>query len=163
MFDAIKRTLYKYNKKKNLAKIRLGICAMDKKAKSKPMREILTRLPDEIFEIVIFGDECILNQPIESWPIVDCLIAFYSTRYPTEKALEYVQLRQPFMINDLEMDSVLKDRRRVYQMLQQAGIEVPFHVICDRDDPTKENIVEEYDEVSLHFIILYYILLVLES
>lgn len=66
MFDAIKRALSKYNKKKNLEKIRLGICAMDKKAKSKPMREILTRLPEEIFEIVIFGDECILNQPIES-------------------------------------------------------------------------------------------------
>ena len=72
-------------------------------------------------EIVIFGDDCILNQPIESWPIVDCLIAFYSTRYPTEKALQYVHLRKPFMINDLEMDSVLKDRRKVYQLLQQTG------------------------------------------
>jgi inositol hexakisphosphate/diphosphoinositol-pentakisphosphate kinase len=149
MFDAIKRALSKYNKKKNLSKIRLGICAMDKKAKSKPMREILKRLPDEIFEIIIFGDECILNQPIESWPVVDCLIAFYATKYPTEKALQYVKLRQPFMINDLETDAVLKDRRKVYQMLQQAGIEVPFHVICDRDDPDAINTIEEFDEVSL--------------
>lgn len=51
---------------------------MDKKAKSKPMNEILKRLPPDVFEIRIFGDACILSQPIEAWPIVDCLIAFYS-------------------------------------------------------------------------------------
>ena len=60
------------------AQVVLGICAMDKKAKSKPMNEILKRLPPDVFEIRIFGDACILSQPIEAWPIVDCLIAFYS-------------------------------------------------------------------------------------
>ena len=53
--------------------------AMDKKALSKPMTEILGRLPDDIFNVKIFGDECILNEPVEDWPVVECLIAFYSS------------------------------------------------------------------------------------
>lgn len=127
-------------------KIRLGICAMDKKTKSKPMKEILTRFSAEWFEIIIFGDECILEKPIESWPVVEVLIAFYSTKFPTEKALEYVKLRNPFMVNDLEMDSVLKDRRKVYNLLKSQGIDVPKHVFCERDDPTVANVIEEFDE-----------------
>jgi inositol-hexakisphosphate/diphosphoinositol-pentakisphosphate 1-kinase len=51
---------------------------MDKKARSKPMREIISRLPEDIFEVCIFGDDCILNKPIVDWPVVECLIAFYS-------------------------------------------------------------------------------------
>ena len=153
MFKAIRSAFTRQNKKKEFKKIRLGICAMDKKAQSKPMREILKRLPVELFEIVFFGDECILQAPIESWPIVEVLIAFYSTTFPTAKALEYVKLRKPYMINDLEMDSVLKDRRRVYDMLQDQGIDVPVHVYCNREDPTVENVIEEFDDVSLHYLL----------
>lgn len=50
-------------------RIRLGICAMDKKARSKPMAEILSRLDENLFHVVFFGDEVILNAPIEDWPI----------------------------------------------------------------------------------------------
>lgn len=132
-----------------IKKIRVGICAMDKKAKSKPMREILSRLPEELFEIIIFGDETILNAAPEAWPVVDALIAFYSKGYPTDKALAYVKLRKPYMINDLEMDATLKDRRRVYELLQANGIDVPVHVYCDRDDPATVNVVEEFDEYIL--------------
>ena len=117
-----------------------------KKTKSKPMQEILKRLPDDVFDITIFGDDCILNKSVEQWPIVEVLIAFYSTNYPTSKALEYVHLRKPFMVNDLEKDEILKDRRRIYEVLQKEGINVPVHVYCERDDPYKENVVEEYDE-----------------
>ena len=110
------------------------------------MQEILKRLPDDVFDIIIFGDDCIINKPVEEWPVVEVLIAFYSTNYPTEKALEYVHLRKPFMVNDLEKDEILKDRRRIYEVLQQEGINVPVHVYCERDDPFKENVVEEFDE-----------------
>ena len=34
----------------------LGVCAMAKKTQSKPMREILSRLPGDAFEIVIFEE-----------------------------------------------------------------------------------------------------------
>ena len=133
---------------------------MDKKAKSKPMKEILLRLPEELFEIIYFGmvlvfplstvflgDEVILNEPIETWPIVEVLIAFYSTKFPTAKAIEYVKLRKPYMINDLEMEATLKDRRKVYDLLENQGIDVPTHVFLNREDPNKENIIEEFDEV----------------
>jgi len=127
-------------------KVVLGICAMDKKACSKPMKEILKRLPEEQFEIKVFGDECIHNKPIEEWPIVEALITFYSSHFPIDKALEYVKLRHPYMINDLEMEAVLKDRRRVYNLLESIGIDVPTHVFLNRDDPTVENVIEEFDE-----------------
>jgi inositol hexakisphosphate/diphosphoinositol-pentakisphosphate kinase len=138
-------------KKKEVKKITLGICAMDKKAQSKPMKEILKRLPEDQFKVITFGDDCILNKPVEEWPVVEVLIAFYSTHYPLAKAVEYVKLRNPFMINDLEMDATLKDRRKVYELLQAQGIDVPFHVILNRDDDGldsegKENVVEEFDE-----------------
>jgi hypothetical protein len=59
-------------------RIRLGICAMDKKARSKPMGEILSRLDAKLFRVVFFGDHMILNQPVEEWPEVDVVIAFFS-------------------------------------------------------------------------------------
>ena len=149
IYSGFKSLMSGSKKKVGIKKIRLGICAMDKKAKSKPMREILSRLPEELFEIVIFGDETILNLAPEAWPVVDALIAFYSKGYPTDKALAYVKLRKPYMINDLEMDATLKDRRRVYELLQANGIDVPVHVYCDRDDPATVNVVEEFDEYIL--------------
>lgn len=48
-------------------RIRLGICAMDKKARSKPMAEILSRLNPTLFHVVFFGDDMILNKLIEEW------------------------------------------------------------------------------------------------
>lgn len=120
---------------------------MDKKAKSKPMREILDRLPKDLFEIKVFGDSCILDEPIESWPVVEVLIAFYSTRFPTEKALEYIKLRKPFLINDLAMETTLQDRRKVYRLLMGAGIDVPRHIFVSRDETGEAFEIEEFDEV----------------
>jgi len=110
------------------------------------MREIIARLPTEIFEVVTFGDECILEKPIEEWPIVECLIAFYSGGYPLMKAIEYVSLRQPYLINDLKMQIDLQDRRRVYELLTKHGIDVPRHVYLERDDPSKPCELEEHDD-----------------
>jgi len=148
MFTAFTRSFIGKKKKNDveIKKITLGICAMDKKTQSKPMREILKRLSTEQFEIVIFGDECILHQPVESWPVVEALITFYSNHFPTQKALDYVKLRKPYMINDLEMGEILKDRRKVYELLESQGIDVPLHVFCNRDDPSVINVVEEFDE-----------------
>jgi inositol hexakisphosphate/diphosphoinositol-pentakisphosphate kinase len=136
-------------KTKKVNKITLGICAMDKKASSKPMKEILSRLPADVFEIVMYGDEMILNTPVEEWPVVEVLIAFYSSRFPTEKALEYIKLHKPFLLNDLEMDTVMRDRRKVYALLQSQGIEIPHHVFLNREPGVPDtNELEEFDEVG---------------
>lgn len=83
-------------------KISLGICAMRKKARSKPMRAILNHLNfSEKFDIVEFDQDMILNDPIESWPKVECLIAFDSGGFPYQKAIQYVEKYQPFLVNDL--------------------------------------------------------------
>jgi inositol hexakisphosphate/diphosphoinositol-pentakisphosphate kinase len=137
----------KKSRSETTRKIKLGVCAMDKKARAKPMAEILRRLPEDLFEVTIFGDETILHDPIEKWPISEALIAFYSNHYPTEKALQYIDLRKPVLINDLMTDHIiLKDRRRIYETLESAGIELPLHFVVDRETPGVVNTVEEFDE-----------------
>ena len=42
-------------------------------------------------------------------------------------------LRRPYLLNDLKMQRVLMDRRRVYDLLEEAGIDVPRHVFFSRD------------------------------
>ena len=128
-------------------KISLGICAMDKKSKSKPMSEILKRLPSDLFNVTIFGDDTLLNGQVEKWPICECLITFFSKNFPTDKVLDYVHLRQPYLINDLDVIDVLSDRRNVYRLLMDQGIDVPKHVFVERDDPSKQPPdIEEFDD-----------------
>lgn len=106
----------------------VGICAMAKKSQSKPMNEILTRLREfEYLKMIVFPEDVILKvhlcfimfgiktnhkrpkhilcpqKPVEEWPLVDCLISFHSKGFPLDKAIQYAQLRNPFIINNLHM------------------------------------------------------------
>lgn len=96
--------------------ITFGICAMAKKTGGKPMREILKRLAKyNDFEIVIFPEEMILNQPIEEWPVCDALLSWFSTGFPLHKAVAYADMTQPFLVNALRSQSTLMDRREVFR------------------------------------------------
>ncbi|XP_021771087.1 inositol hexakisphosphate and diphosphoinositol-pentakisphosphate kinase VIP2-like isoform X2 [Chenopodium quinoa] len=140
-------------------KVKLGVCVMEKKVKcdfeasSGPMKQILERL-DAFgeFEIILFGDKVILEDPIESWPLCDCLIAFYSTGYPLEKVEAYAALRKPYLINELEPQHLLHDRRKVYDRLEIFGIPVPRYALVNRDFPFQEvdYFFEEDDYVEVH-------------
>ncbi|KAL8475614.1 hypothetical protein ACS0TY_028323 [Phlomoides rotata] len=134
-------------------KITIGVCVMEKKAFSGPMLQILERLEAfGEFDIVHFGDKVILEDPIESWPICDCLIAFYSTGYPLEKAEAYAALRKPFLVNELAQQHLLHDRRVVYEKLAMFGINVPRYALVNREFPNQEldYFVEEEDFVEVH-------------
>eukprot|EP00731_Ephydatia_muelleri_P011769 Em0006g663a len=88
----------------------VGVCAMDVKVSTAAMQSILKRMQfQDYIQIVSFSDYIILNKPIEEWPLCDCLIAFYSKGFPLDKAIAYVNLRHPFVINDLEMQYNLMD------------------------------------------------------
>ncbi|XP_060257863.1 inositol hexakisphosphate and diphosphoinositol-pentakisphosphate kinase 1 isoform X12 [Ovis aries] len=57
----------------------VGICAMTKKSKSKPMTQILERLCRfDYLTVIILGEDVILNEPVENWPSCHCLISFHS-------------------------------------------------------------------------------------
>ena len=108
------------------SKVIVGICAMAKKSLSKPMKEILTRMAEfEYIKTIIFPEQVIIDQPVEDWPICDCLIAFHSNGFPLEKTMDYARLRKPYIINNLEAQFDIQDRRKVYKILEDAGIEIP--------------------------------------
>ncbi|RMX64831.1 hypothetical protein DD238_005244 [Peronospora effusa] len=115
------------------ARYTLGICVMERKARSAPMLEILGRLPPDLFRVEFFGDETILNQPVDEWPRCDALIAFFSKGFPLQKAQDYVTLRRPIVVNDLDTQYVLQDRREVYRVLQEHDVPTPRHVFVNRD------------------------------
>ncbi|XP_043487018.1 inositol hexakisphosphate and diphosphoinositol-pentakisphosphate kinase isoform X3 [Polistes fuscatus] len=138
----------------------VGICAMAKKSQSKPMKEILTRLEEfEYIKIIVFPEEVILKESVEDWPIVDCLISFHSKGFPLDKAINYADLRNPFIINNLPMQYDIQDRRRVYAILESEGIEIPRYAVLDRDsaDPKQpipdHELVESEDHVEVNGVI----------
>jgi len=87
---------------------------MHRKATSKPMRAIMGKMLEfykvsgtiyeqcyincivnvqDWIEFLIFPEEVILNEPIEKWPLCDCLIGFHSLDFPL-KACLYFDNRQ---------------------------------------------------------------------
>ncbi|KAJ5767891.1 hypothetical protein N7533_000474 [Penicillium manginii] len=98
-------------------KWRIGVCALDVKARSKPSQNILTRLQSKgEFEVIVFGDKVILDEAVENWP-----------------AIAYAKLRKPFCVNDLPMQQVLWDRRLCLMILDQMGVPTPKRLEVNRD------------------------------
>ncbi|XP_017078197.1 inositol hexakisphosphate and diphosphoinositol-pentakisphosphate kinase isoform X12 [Drosophila eugracilis] len=137
----------------NSKQVVVGICAMAKKTQSKPMKEILTRLGEfEFIKLVTFEENVILREPVQNWPMCDCLVSFHSKGFPLEKAIEYAQLRNPFVLNNLHMQYDIQDRRRVYAILEKEGIEIPRYAVLDRDspDPKHHELIESEDHVEVN-------------
>ncbi|XP_061629346.1 inositol hexakisphosphate and diphosphoinositol-pentakisphosphate kinase 2 isoform X8 [Phyllopteryx taeniolatus] len=131
----------------------VGICCMMKKSKSKPMTHILERLCKfDYIEVVIFPEDVILEEPVDKWPLCDCLISFHSKGFPLDKAVQYAKLRNPLALNDLNMQYFIQDRREVYRILQEEGIDLPRYAVLNRDpdNPEECNLVEGEDHVEVN-------------
>lgn len=136
-------------------KITIGICAMHRKATSKPMRAIMKKVIDfygQWVDFFIFPEQVILNEPIEKWPLCHCLISFHSTEFPLEKAIAYVKLRNPYVINNLDRQYDLLDRRTVFKILSDNGIEHPRHGYVIRGKPNEPDteLVEHPDHIEVN-------------
>ncbi|CAD6341897.1 unnamed protein product [Miscanthus lutarioriparius] len=159
-------------------KIKIGVCVMEKTVSCSPMEQILERLrafgefevhipglvPFILLALLVFKclnpettlqatsiTICIILN-IKSWPICDCLIAFYSSGYPLEKAEKYAALRRPFLVNELAPQYLLHDRSKVYQQLKLYGVPVPTYAVVRREYPNQElsYFVEEDDFIEIH-------------
>ncbi|CAH8652695.1 unnamed protein product [Schistosoma guineensis] len=131
--------------------VTIGVCAMAKKAMSKPMKEILRRMDKfQHIKIIIFDEKMILDSPIESWPICDALVSFYSEGFPLKKAIAYSKLRKPYLVNDLESQYILMDRRRVYECLTKEGVPVPRYAFVDRTSENPVKVVELDDSIEIN-------------
>ncbi|KAK0426672.1 hypothetical protein QR680_009837 [Steinernema hermaphroditum] len=133
----------------NIKRIIIGICAMRRKATSKPMRAIMSKILEyysDYMDIIVFPEEVILQEPVEKWPLCDCLISFHSSEFPLDKAIEYERLRRPYVINDLHRQYDLLDRRKVFRTLARAGVEHPRHGVMIRGKDGDEGELKEYND-----------------
>uniref|UniRef100_A0A914HZ78 Inositol hexakisphosphate and diphosphoinositol-pentakisphosphate kinase n=1 Tax=Globodera rostochiensis TaxID=31243 RepID=A0A914HZ78_GLORO len=113
------------------------VCAMQRKANSKPMSSIMAKMGEfykDYLDFIIFPEETILSEAVENWPLCDCLISFHSTDFPLKKAIEYEKLRRPYVLNDLHRQFDLLDRRKVFRTLARAGIDHPRHCVLIRNE-----------------------------
>ncbi|CAD7933159.1 unnamed protein product [Amoebophrya sp. A25] len=105
---------------------------MSNKAASGPMTNILRRL-GRSFDVVVFPEEVILKEGVERWPVCE------------SKAVEYVKLRRPVEINSLQQQSLLRDRRLVYEKLRQYNIPTPNYVyVEDHHDSERFHETDDY-------------------
>lgn len=111
----------------------LGVAALSRKLHSASMQALLTSLLRTNPQLTLVHlDETLMNLPVSSWPVVDVLLPLYSTDFPLEKVLEYADLRKPILVNNLYMQPVMLDRRRIRKALASAGVPTPPAISLDR-------------------------------
>lgn len=64
-------------------------------------------------------------------------------------------MRSPFVLNDLNSQYDIQDRRKVYNILENNGVELPRYAIIDRDASANANkdLVEFDDHIEIGDIV----------
>lgn len=132
-------------------KPKLGLICMDKKAKSEPMKALLSKLNhDDYLDIVEFPECMLLNEDIDKWPAVDVIIGFHSKGFPLRKAIAYERLhRRALTINSLSDQRVLLSRFDVYRRMDQHSIPTCMHILLEREPPAPERICDACKAIML--------------
>ena len=73
--------------------------------------------------------------------------------FPLEKSIQYAELRKPLVINNLESQFFIMDRREVYRILSEEGIDLPRYAILNRDKDEEEQFEEQDDHVVVNGVI----------
>ncbi|KAJ1606077.1 hypothetical protein OJ253_2878 [Cryptosporidium canis] len=130
-------------------KYTLGVCAMENKVESPPMRSILNRIiVTGEFKVIVFTENMILNEDISSWPKVDCFISFYSAGFPLSKAISYAKMNSPIILNDLEKQIQMRSRLEIYNVLDKWKIPRPDCIVINHSEISEGSnkvFYEEYD------------------
>ncbi|KAK5082365.1 inositol hexakisphosphate and diphosphoinositol-pentakisphosphate kinase [Lithohypha guttulata] len=122
---------------------KIGVCALDVKARSRPSRQILTRLQDnDEFEVIIFGDKVINDEGKHCSNFCHAVILLTLSLQRSriglyDKAVKYAKLRKPFLVNDLQMQKILWDRRLCLMILDKLRVPTPWRVEVVRDGGPK--------------------------
>ncbi|KAF1744830.1 hypothetical protein MXB_3820, partial [Myxobolus squamalis] len=137
----------------DFAKMSLGISSRNRKIFSKPMLEILYRLcACHFLDIIIIPDNIVRKYEVEKWPIVNIFLCFYAKGYPLDKAIKYVELRKPYVINEIYNQKVLFNRREIYRVLSHHNVCVPNFMAIERDSislqPLSGEVIEDGDVIS---------------
>lgn len=131
------------------------VLALGKKVHSKPMNAILQRLVDfPELDVCVLEEDALLTTSPDKWPRSDCLIAFGTGKYPISKVQEYANRVGPVLLNDLDMQHLLLDRRDIYRKLTSAKLPVPPHIVVVDENPqpgeyTWDQIEERDDALGL--------------
>ncbi|OII74020.1 uncharacterized protein cubi_02822 [Cryptosporidium ubiquitum] len=130
----------------------LGVCAMENKVESSPMKSILNRITlTGEFTILVFMQDMILSEDISNWPKVDCLISFYSAGFPLNKAISYTKMNNPIILNDLERQIPMRSRLEIFNILDKWKIPRPECVVINHSELSGGNddiFYEEYDFIK---------------
>ena len=105
----------------------IGVCALDSKVRNKISMNISRLISRSEFDMIIFGDKVILDEPMENWPVCGFLISWFSEGFPLEKAIAYAKLRNPFCVNDVQMQMVFWDRGLTLKLLSHVCYTIRYY------------------------------------
>lgn len=94
-----------------------------------------------------------MQAEVADWPKCDYLIAFDANGFPLEKVIAYKLLVQPKVLNEIEPQMVLRDRRDIIHELKKCQVPIPPSLIVSRErrrsgEFSPEELVEDENSVS---------------